>query len=309
MYNGEHEIKCPNDKYIKHFLWSDYFHDSKIQMIEFNNSKGNEKIFPDQIVLTIKSCRDIDNEWDRLNGTKIEKEIYITDNKNKYIYNLYFVDCKYFNYEKSIKVNDYINGRFKNTAILQKITKSTNKYYYHFRISTDDGYLDVIFSKFKIKKLIGRIYIKDTQIRNNEIKDYNINWLKKYDKGILLMENGELNKMKLLELMNSGDDVERYYALYYFMKYDNETVTDYARNIIRLDWDDYEMSKIMAISLIGNQGDRQDLPALLKEYFAVEERLSNDSTCYCSTLLPKRHIMDAIEKIKYRENQDYDLLL
>lgn len=78
--------------------------------------------------------------------------------------------------------NDYINGRFKNSVVLQKIIKKTNKQYYHFRISTDDGYLDIIFSKFKIKKSTGRIYIKDIKA-----EDYNLKWLQQYDKGNLLM--------------------------------------------------------------------------------------------------------------------------
>lgn len=304
MYNGENEITCPNDKYIKYYLWSDYFHDSKIKTIEFNNSKRKDNNWPDQVILTLESCIDIDMEWDKLKGTGIEKKAYVTNNKAKYMYNLHFIDCKYFNYEKSININDYINGRFKDTAILQKIKKATNKVYYHFRIATDDGYIDVIFSKFKIKKAIGRINIKDT-----ETKEYHIQWLQKYNDGILLMENGELNKINLLELLSNGDDIERYYVLHYFMKCTDETIINYARDIMQLDWDNFEMSKIMAISIIGMMGNRNDLPLLFDEYFTVEERLSKGGICYCSTLLPKRHVMDAIEKIKYRENQDYDLLL
>lgn len=304
MYNGENEIECPKDKYIKYYLWSDYFHDSKIKTIEFSNSKGKDNYCPDQVVLTLESCIDVDMEWDKLKGTDIEKRAYVEKNKSKYIYKLYFSDCKYFNYEKSILANDYINGRFKSTAILQKIIKSANKLYYHFRIATDDGYLDIIFSKFKIKKLIGRIRIKDT-----EIKDYNINWLQKYDKGVLLGENGELDDKKILEIMKNGDDIERYYALYYFINYTNEIMIDYARDIMLLDWDNFETCKSMAISVIGIQGNKKDLPLLFEEYFIMEERISKQNVCYGSILLPKRHIMDAIEKIKYRENEDYILIL
>lgn len=304
MFNSENEIKCPNDKYIKHFLWSDYFHDSKITMIQFNNSKGKENYCPDQVILTLESCNDIDKDWDKLKGTDTEKKTYINENKDKYKYDLYFSNCKYFNYEKSIMANDYINGRFKDTAILHKIKKSTNKLYYHFRIATDDGYLDIIFSKFKIRKLIGRIRIKDT-----EIKDYHINWLQKYNRGILLMKNGEFDKIKLIELITKGDDVERYYTLLYFMKYTKETIINYARDIMLLDWDNYEMSKIMAISVIGKQGSKNDIPMLIEKYFTIESKFSRGGMCYCSTLLPKRHVMDAIEYIKYREDGDYELIL
>lgn len=304
MYNGENEIVCPNDKYIKHYLWRDYFHVSKIKMIEFNNSKGNDHYCPNQVILTVESSIDIDTEWDKLKGTNIEKKAYITNNKSKYMYNLYFRDCKYFNYEKSSMANDYINGRFKDTAKLQKINKATSKVYYHFRIATDDGYIDIIFSKFKVKKAIGRINIKDI-----EINDYHDLWLKKYNEGILVMDNGEFNKIKLLELLSNGDDIDRYYVLYYFMNYTAETIINYARGIMQLEWDDFEMAKIMAISIIGKVGNRNDLPILFDEYFTMEERLCKSGICYCSTLLPKRHVMDAIEEIKYRENEYYDLLL
>lgn len=109
--------------------------------------------------------------------------------------------------------------------------------------------------------------------------------------------------------MSNGDDIERYYVLHYFMKYTDETIINYVRDIMHLDWDNFEMSKIMAISIIGMMGNRDDLPLLFDEYFIIEERLSKADTCYCRTLLPKRHVMDAIEKIKYRENYDYELLL
>ena len=64
MCNIEHEIECPNDKYIKHYLWRDYFHDSSIETIEFKNSKGKDRMIPDQVVLTLTSCVDMDKEWD-----------------------------------------------------------------------------------------------------------------------------------------------------------------------------------------------------------------------------------------------------
>lgn len=185
MYNGENEITRPNDKYMKYYLWNDYFHDSKIKTIEINNSKKKDSNWPNQVALAIESCIDMDMEWDKLNGTDIEKKAYLINNKEKYMYNLYFDDCKYFNYEKSMKVNEYINGRFKDTALLQKIKKATGKAYYNFRIATDDGYIDIIFAKFKIKKTMGRINIKDT-----EIKSHDIQWLQKYNDGILLMNNG-----------------------------------------------------------------------------------------------------------------------
>lgn len=304
MYNGENEIKCPEDKYIKHFLWSDYFHDSEIENIQFSNSRGKENYSPDQVVLTIKSIRDMDCDWIRIKGTRDEKKAFLIENKQKYIYNLYFTDCKYFNYEKSILANEYINGRFKDSAILNKITKSTAKPYYHFRIGTDDGYIDIIFSKFKIEKLVGRIRVNDINV-----VDYAVIWLQKFNNGTLINEKGELSIIRLLEMAGNGDDVERYNALHYLLHYTTESLVDIARNIIKLNNEEYEMSKTVAISILGIQGEEKDLPLLLDEYFAIEEKYTKESICYCSTLLPRRHVMDAIEKIKYRNDTKYKILL
>lgn len=71
MYNCEHEIECPSDKHIKYFLWNDYFHDSKIETINFSNSKEKSYYCPNQVIVTIESCRDIDAEWNGLKGTYI----------------------------------------------------------------------------------------------------------------------------------------------------------------------------------------------------------------------------------------------
>lgn len=61
------EINCPDNKYIKHFLWASYFHDSKIISIEL------EKI-SNQLVLVIESVYDIDKNWDKIKGTREEKK-------------------------------------------------------------------------------------------------------------------------------------------------------------------------------------------------------------------------------------------
>jgi hypothetical protein len=59
MYNNfEHEIDCPNDIYIKNFLWSDYFHDSEIESIKFFDRFGSSSKRSYEILLTLDSCRD-----------------------------------------------------------------------------------------------------------------------------------------------------------------------------------------------------------------------------------------------------------
>jgi len=37
------EINCPNNKYIKHFLWTSYFHDSEIIDIELERKYSQKE--------------------------------------------------------------------------------------------------------------------------------------------------------------------------------------------------------------------------------------------------------------------------
>ncbi|NLN48535.1 MAG: hypothetical protein GX154_05505 [Clostridiales bacterium] len=159
------EIDCPNNKYIKHFLWTSYFHDSKIISTKLKRQS-------DQLVLLIESIYDIDRDWYKLEGGKKEKLKYIQDNKNQYRYKLYFNECMFFNHEAYGNDNDFIFCYFKESAKLKLIERDTGKKKYHLRIITSSGYMDIIFSEFSIKKVEGKITIKDKKIR-----EYKTQWL------------------------------------------------------------------------------------------------------------------------------------
>ncbi|WP_099187159.1 hypothetical protein [Tepidibacter mesophilus] len=294
----------PEDKLTKYYLLNNYFHDSDIENIEFSNSKGKDSSWsPDQVKLNISSIIDVDNIWDKLKGTDDEKRSYVLEHKEKFEYILYFQDCKYFNYEKSICANDYIYGEFLDSVILKKINKSTGKQYYHFRIRTDDGYMDIVYSKFKIRKKIGRIRVRDTQI-----VDYNIKTLiNEYEH--IVKADGTIDTNALIGIVKTANDYDRYKALYYLYKYTDIIIVDYARNIMKLDREENEDSRTIAIDIIGKQGDEMDIPILFDEYFSLEKNYTKSSICYCSTLYAKRKIMDAIENIKYRQDASYTIIL
>ncbi|WMM26015.1 hypothetical protein RBU61_04900 [Tissierella sp. MB52-C2] len=284
------EINCPNNKYIKHFLWTSYFHDSEIISIKLER-KSN------QLVLLIESIYDIDKDWGKLEGSRKEKRKYMQDNNNRYIYKLCFNECMFFNHESYDGSNDFIFCYFKRSAKLKMIEKNTGKEKYHLRIVTSGGYIDIIFSEFVIKKVEGRIVIKDKQIKN-----YKIQWLEKlanYLEGYFMRENNEVDDEKLKRNLFEGDDMERCIALYYFLNYTNESIIKYAYDILDLDKDYYELSRSYAITAIGQQGSKKDIPILIEEYLDIERKYSREEEYYGNALLSKRHVMDAIEMINY----------
>ena len=65
MYNYDHEIEMPKDKAMRKFLWDDYFHDSAVRSIAFQE-KGVLRI-------TLVSCLDQEEAYARIKGTEAEK--------------------------------------------------------------------------------------------------------------------------------------------------------------------------------------------------------------------------------------------
>ena len=78
----------------------------------------------------------------------------------------------FFNHEAYGNDNDFIFCYFKESAKLKLIERDTGKKKYHLRIITSSGYMDIIFSEFSIKKVEGKITIKDKKIR-----EYKTQWL------------------------------------------------------------------------------------------------------------------------------------
>ena len=52
--------------------------------------------------------------------------------------------------------------------------------------------------------------------------------------------------------------------------------------------------------LLGKLGNMNDISQLFELYLKIEENFMSISICRCSTLLPKRNILDAIELIYQR---------
>jgi len=273
MDNYEHEIACPDNKGIKNYLWYDHFHDSKIDNISFDHRKG-------LVTLELVCGCDIDIMWNSLKGDSNTRRAFIDENIDSYTYTLAFKGTVYFHSERLIMVNDYINGRFKDTALLQKLAVESKKPLYHFRIQIDDGYMDIIFSDFNIRKKVGRVKYSIKEISNQTYKPLT-----------------DEEKEAALD----GDDFERLLAMKRLFISKESELLKIARSNLQLD-EDHEDCCLYSAYLLGKLGDTSDIPKLLDLFFGVEEYLISKSICRCSAILVKRNIMDAIELIHHRSH-------
>ena len=270
MDNYEHEIACPDNKGILNYLWYDYFHDSKIDSISFDHQKG-------VVVLTIECCHDKAELWKKLKYDSNLYTAYINENIDSFTYILTFKGTKYFHIERLIMLNDYLNGRFKDTALLKKLSDENKKPLYHFRIKIDDGYMDIIFSNFTIKKKVGRIKYPVKEVPAQTYK-----WFDEDAKNAVL----------------DGDDFERFLAMHKLFQENDPSLLETARK--NLWFDEYGTSCLYSAYLLGKLGDLNDISKLLELYLRVEEYFVSASISRCGAILPKRNILDAIELIYQR---------
>jgi hypothetical protein len=274
MDNFEHEITCPENKGIRNYLWYDYFHDSKIVNVFFDHKKGI-------VILTLQCCREIEEMWNRLTGSNEIRRTYIDENNDSFIYYLTFIGTKYYHCERLIMDNDYINGRFKDTALLRKLVAENVNQLYHFRIQVDHGYIDIIFSGFIIRKKVGRVKFP--------VKETNCRTCKRF---------GE----EAIKVALDGDDFDRFLAMETLFHENDSALLEIARQ--NLWFDDDGFACLYSTYILGKLGNADDIPKLLKLYLKIEQDPMFKLTCRCSAILPKRNILDAIELI-YQRNADF----
>ena len=283
MNNYEHEIQCPDDAAIKKFLWNDYFHDSKITDINFNKPHQT-------VIMRLECCQDIDAAWDKLKGSWEDRHAYIEENMDMYTYLLAFSYVEYFHEERLPFANGYINGRFKVTAALRKLSENANKHLFHFRIQLDGGYIDFIFSRFKIRKVTGRV---NYTLENSQSSLYDSTFTVAIIDEMPSVDEDTEDDEKIKELQN----------LYH--KHDPELLS-LSRHYLESGCE-IGYTKLFATYIIGKLGDKSDLPVLFDFYLNIEKALQKQSISLSNTLLPKRNIMDAIEMIRYSTRPDDDI--
>lgn len=228
MKNYEHEIIDIRDRYLKNFIFYDYFHDSIITNISF--------LEEGKLLRLDLSC---EREW-----PEHDSEKYIFD--TKYVYRLYFKHCKYFEYERKDTgtIAEYLNGRFKNSAKLSEIREGSRNYYYHLRIQLADGYIDIIFNAFYMEKVEGEVKLPGR---------INLEWyFDKIRKRFKNSKNEDVRKMVFSE-----DWLDKIQAMEYLWLIKDEKCFDYAMTAL-----DDEDGWIASTYILGELGRIESLKKL-----------------------------------------------
>ena len=163
--------------------------------------------------------------------------------------------------------------------MLKKLTIKYSKPLYHFRFQTDDGYIDIIFSDFIIRKKAGRVKypIKETAFQTFK----------------------PLTKEEKKTALESDDDFERFFAMTKLFKNNDPDLLEIARRLLWLG-EENEDSCFYSAYLLGKLGDSSDITKLWSLYLNIEEFINSKSLCRSNPLLLKRNILDSIELIHFR---------
>ncbi len=266
MHNFYHEIPLPEDKAIRKFLWVSYFHDSLIQNIILETPKRNE------LTLKLDCSRDC------------------------FTYLLHFRGVAHFEFSSPRNgwhaAEEISSTTFKDSALLHRLQQQVGKPLYHLRFSHWDGYTDVIFERFTIRRDGGRVNYKSA------ILPERIGWehCRYTPEGSYLPDIDPFEED--FAALPADDEEERRYMidnilwarLFHLEQLDPiDELVKQARYIIA-EHPRCVHAPVYAAFLLGKHGSQADMPKLAEQYFAAEN------------LLAKRVIMDAIELIQERTN-------
>ena len=262
MYNYyDFEAEFPLKKTIRKFLVSDYFHDSRIIDIKMDHRKH-------ELIISLQCCRD----WETANVGSLDDA--------QYTFFLRFSGVYGFHSLTESRTSEYINGRFKQTAWLNEQQQRTKRKLYQFRIGLSDGYIDLIFSSFSIRKAVGRISYRDV----DELGAFYIEWYRRSPEQIREIMN---------ELQADASDLMCDVKLELLYANEVKDLRSLCQNIITgVASPD---AKVYAAWLLGKCGTKEDLQLIWDVYRNETERKeyefgSDDPMKY-------RNLLDAIENL------------
>ncbi len=265
MHNFYHEIPLPEDKAIRKFLWVSYFHDGLIQQIRPGQPK------PYDLTLQIYSGHD------------------------GYTYLLRFHNAVHFACSGPMPWHagqDISSTVFKDSALLHRLQAAEEKPLYHLRFSHWDGYTDVIFERFTIRREGGRVNYK------SEVPMEAIGWQHcRYTPNGAYLPNIDPFESDFTALP-AEDEEERLFMiddilwarLYHLEQLGNTDALIQQARFVLAEHPHCEQASVYAAFLLGKHGSQADMHTLTGRYLTEEN------------LLVKRVIMDAMELIHARTN-------
>ena len=263
MYNYyDFEAEFPQEKSAQKFLMSDYFHDSRICSINMDHDRR-------ELVI----CLQCQREWEESEKGAIEDA--------RYTYILRFAGVYGLCIATDLSWPEYINGRFKQTAWLRKQQKQTKRKLYQFRIGLADGYLDIVFQRFFVRKAEGRISYAGVK----EVGAFYKNRLQRSPEKLAEIRD-ELNN-------TSQDSLNDDYNLEILYANSTEDLPQQCRRI--LTGEASQAAKAYAAWLLGKCGTPKDLPLIWEAFRAEKERECID--CSFESPMRDRNYLDSVEQL------------
>ena len=276
MHNFEHEIPYPKDKALYTFLWCDYFHDSSITDLQFSNIVSGRQ----DLTLTLQCERECRKNWQDRNWNV--RAFRADLERNIYTYHLTFFGVEHTQLERSGDwwQMEYVNGRFKDSALLHRLQQQVDHPLYHVRIQLSGGYLDVVFRRFQVRKAVGRVqYISAEQ---RELFEQN-----RKQRPYVSPEECDRIRRDIRDKAYGEpevDDIALYYDLEALYHAQVPDLGELARQCFQWNWP-AEDALPYAAYILGKTGGRGDLPLLYPLLSTVTEPLL------------RRNLLDAIERL------------
>lgn len=264
---------------MRKFLWSDYFHDSLISDVAFQEPSKPEKWKTDALSLTLYCDRDFNKACQEIPEKDYPKDWLPKDwfkvfTSGKFTYILTFYDVQHFEIKSKKNAMTYLNGRFKDSRIVRELNADSKTPYYHFRIQIIWGYIDIVFRKLKIRKADGRV-----------------NYAVKWDDSTVTSSQKPFGDPEYL-LPEEADDFDCFFTMRKLYADGDPALATYARNCLKSDLP-VEDAKPYAAYLLGKVGEKTDLDLIRALYFQTKDELQ------------KRHISDAIEALESSDEKNH----
>ena len=284
MDNFRHEIPCPDDRAMRKFLWFDYFHDADLDHIEHDHPTIGD--------LTIQAVCvwEIDKFWPSIPGSNgKEKRAYFDQHLAPHCtYRLQFHHVRHFEHiiDRSWPgAEEILCGRFKDTPLRRQLQKTVSKPLYHLRFRTSCGVMDILFERFTIRRLTGRVNYRCTGDPTHDFwraamaDDAQSTLAALSNKPMHTLDEESRADLLIAQLFTCEE------------ARDADGVRTLARQILSRKGRRVLFEEEYAIYLLGFHGDESDLPSLTQLLLRPE-----------TDPLALRNIRDAIERIAERSD-------
>lgn len=271
-----HEIPCPDDRAMRKFLWYSVFHDARILNLAYDHDRRGH------VTLRIFG-----------GGYDVRRGEYL----------LRFHGVQHILYDASSGDDRIYATRFLDSARLHREQAESASPLYHLRIDTWCGYIDLVFERFSIRLAGGRVDYRPLDIDEgiiaaNRDRRYRACIAELADRLASPHPYDDMDAARYTALGLREDDLDEYHALSLYITAQDKTaeeVAAHARQVLALGLT-RAGAPAYAAYLLGKYGNAEDLPHLTELYLTLRPW----------RVLPRRIVLDAMERIHEREASAHD---